>query len=240
MRRRLKIVFVLGTFAALAVSTTGTAGVARDTGTVPAVGSAPTAVTLAATKSVVTVNHLDPKAKFTTLTGRVTPAESGVPIEFWAKRVYETAFTRLGATTETTSDGRFSISLGTVVKTAYQVRVPPTPGATRVVSSNVVTVNVRVTVYFERARSGEPFYPGGFRVYAGGYRLIGKFVLIQRSRSSRGPWVTLRRVTLRSSDPHFFSLSLPRGRSYLRVRLPARQAAPGYVASTSKTMVVKR
>jgi hypothetical protein len=239
MRRRLRIIFVLGAFAALAVSTTGTAGVARDTGTVPAVVSAPTAVTLAATKSVVTVNHLDPKAKFTTLTGRVTPAESGVPIELWAKRVYETAFTRF-TTTETTSDGRFSISPGTVVKTAYQVRVPATPGATGVVSSNVVTVNVRVTVDFERAR------PGGFRLYVfpTGYRLNGKFVLIQRSRSSRGPWVTLRRVTLRvfrgDFIPTSFSLRLPRGTSYLRARLPARQAAPGYVASTSKTMAVKR
>jgi len=47
------VTFVFGAFAALAVGSTGSADVARETGTVPAVVS-PTAVSLAATKSVVT------------------------------------------------------------------------------------------------------------------------------------------------------------------------------------------
>jgi len=168
----------------------------------------------------------------------VTPAKSGVPIELWAKRVGQATFTLL-LTRETTSDGTFSINLGTPVKTAYQARVPASPQATQVVSSNVVTVNVRVTVYLVRAKRGGRSYPGGFRIDCA--FVHGKFFLVQRSRSSLGPWVTLRRVTVpRGAYPVDFSLSLPRGTSYLRAHLPATQAAPRYVASTSKTLVVKR
>lgn len=233
MRRLLTVVSFLGVCAALSVATSsaGVASGARDIGAVPRAISPTTAVTLASAQSVVL------EGQRVVLTGRVTPAQAGVPIEVWRKTVREPAFVLLGTTT-TISDGSFSARPGVGIKTAYQVRVPAAPDTTGgIVSSNVVTVNVRPIVDF-RQSGGQP---GEMSVYVGG-PLGGKYVLIQ-IRNSLGRWVTLRRVTLRGTIARAsagFSLSLPRGASFLRAHLPASQAAPYYVAGTSKTLVVRR
>ncbi len=251
MRRRFIFVFLLGVCGALAVTTSsaGTASAARDIGTVPAVLSPTTAVTLASVKDKSRYKGLGVTSWI--LTGRVTPAQA-VPIEIWFKRFDQTAFS-LASTGATTADGSFSTkSIGVGIKTAFQLRVPATPETSNIVTSNVVTLNssptVTITGSAERGTGSTKRGRFAVVVATAGYKefdLSGKFVLVQRA-TSLGRWVTLRRVTLRRPPgaqsfgvvSASFSLSLPQGLSKMRAHLPATQAAPAYLASTSPTIIV--
>jgi hypothetical protein len=234
MRWRLTVVFLLGVCGTLAVThlaSARTAGEARYDGTFPTATSQTTAVTLASSRSAADFGGP------VVLSGQVFPAQGGVAVELWGK-FFNTAW-RLLTTTTTTSNGTFTLTPKTFIKTIYQARLPQAPPA----ASKVVTVNARAWMRMNRDESGRYYVP----VQTANFNLSGRFVLIQRSMGS-GRWVTLRRATLRrmhrSSTSQFrttpFSLSLPGGRSHLRAYLPRAQAAPAYLPSVSRTLTVTR
>jgi hypothetical protein len=66
-----------------------------------------------------------------------------------------------------------------------------------------------------------------------------KVVSFQR-RSSLGQWVTLKRVTLNAGSAASFRARLPKGRSSVRVLLPASQTLPGYLGGVSPVRAVTR
>ncbi len=68
----------------------------------------------------------------------------------------------------------------------------------------------------------------------------GRYVLVQK-RNALGGWKTLKHVYLGANSRAVFRLTLARGRSVLRLALPASQAGAGYVAGLSRLLpVVKR
>jgi hypothetical protein len=103
-------------------------------------------------------------------------------------------------------------------------------------TSATVTIRQGANVGLERRRSG-----GGFNVSVSGKRSFWRrTVEIQRRRG--GSWRTVRTVRLTDSasstgvvsvSTATFRLAVPKG-TFLRAFLPARQAAPCYVASTSR------
>jgi hypothetical protein len=83
----------------------------------------------------------------------------------------------------------------------------------------------RVVTFFTKVRGARSF--------------AGKFVNLQR-KNRLGRWVTLKRVTLGSTSSATFKSRLPRGRSTVRLFMPAAQAAPGYVAGISRSLTLSR
>ncbi len=128
--------------------------------------------------------------------------------------------------TTTSSNGNFSFDVTPTVQTSYVAHW-------RTADSQPVTVKVAPRVGF--GLSG--------RLYTAkvtsdiGYE--GHFVWVQR-RSIVGAWHSVKRVYLGASSNARFAVKLPRGRSYLRLNLPAGQAGAGYVASMSRTIAVRR
>jgi plastocyanin len=100
-------------------------------------------------------------------------------------------------------------------------------------TSVVVSVGVR-----PRIRLG--YRSGRFmtRVYAA-RSLAGHVVLAQRL-SRFGQWVTLSKLKLGSHSGKIFKLSLPSGRSHIRIAMSVNQAGAGYLAGYSPTITVRR
>jgi hypothetical protein len=67
----------------------------------------------------------------------------------------------------------------------------------------------------------------------------GHFIYVQR-RDAFGTWRSLKKAYLSSTSTARFKLTPPRGRSSLRIWLPATQAGVGYIESTSRTLSVFR
>src|SRR5262249_31904148 len=93
------------------------------------------------------------------------------------------------------------------------------------VSLRVVAARGRVVTFFTKAR--------GTRSFAG------KLLSFQR-KNGFGQWVILRKVTLGTASAATFKVKLPSGRSRVRTFMPARQAGPGYLAGTSRTLSLVR
>ena len=65
--------------------------------------------------------------------------------------------------------------------------------------------------------------------------------VVQAQRLSRfGQWVTVKKVKLGSKSGAIFRLSLPRGKSRIRVAMSVNQAGAGYLAGFSPTITVRR
>ena len=68
----------------------------------------------------------------------------------------------------------------------------------------------------------------------------GRSVYIQR-KNAFGQWISLKRVVLKSSTIATRStVRLPKGLSRIRVLMPASQVGPGYVAGSSRTLLIAR
>jgi len=119
----------------------------------------------------------------------------------------------------------------------YEFTVSPTVGTTyqahwRTVDSRPVAIDVTPRVGFGRV----------------GHTFVGKvtsdvsyarrFVWLQRREASG--WKSVRRVFLGANSRATFAVTLPRGRTLLRLLLPAGQAGAGYVAGLSRTLAVSR
>jgi hypothetical protein len=138
-------------------------------------------------------------------------------------------FFRAFAELHPSSGGGWTTPAGSAITAAYRA-------TWRNETSPAVTVRQAADVGLERRRSG-----GGFNVAASGKRSFWrKAVEIQRRRG--GSWRTVKTVRLTDSasstgvvsvSAATFRLAVPRG-TFLRALLPAAQAAPCYVASTSR------
>jgi plastocyanin len=201
--------------------------VKRNKGSVT-VQAAATAVTQTASPTVVVYGLA------TTLSGAVSTRASGQTVTVFAKPYGQTAFTQVGSVV-TTNNGAWSLVVKPRIETTYEARWRPT-GAT--VSSAPAMVKVKPQVGL-RVKSARGRVVTFFTRVRGARSFGGKILAFQR-KNSRGRWVTLRKVTLASTSSATFRSRLPRGRSRVRLFMPAAQAAPGYVAGISRVLTLTR
>jgi len=131
------------------------------------------------------------------------------------------------ATTMTSTSGTFAFNVNPTIQTAYQAHW-------RTGNSPNVTVNVAPRVGFGRIGTLYNIKVTSDLSYAGHY------VWIQRKGPFSNGWVNAKRVYLSDTSKARTSLRVPKGRSSLRVFLPATQAGTGYVQSLSRTILVTR
>ena len=72
----------------------------------------------------------------------------------------------------------------------------------------------------------------------GGRSFAGR--LIQVQRRSNGHWSTIKRVRLGVGSRVTFRVSLPAGRSTIRIAFSINQAGAGFLGGTSRAITVKR
>ena len=73
---------------------------------------------------------------------------------------------------------------------------------------------------------------------AGGRTFAGRLVQVQRR--SNGHWSTIKRVRLGARSRADFRVSLPKGRSTVRIALSVNQAGAGFLGGKSRALTVKR
>jgi plastocyanin len=169
-----------------------------------------------------------------TLSGAVSSKQAGQTVNVFAKPFGQTQFATVGSAT-TGANGAWSFVVKPRLQTAYEARWRPQGP---VVTSPQTTVNVKPQVgLVRRAVAGRVVT--FFTKVRGARSFAGKFVYLQR-RNSLGRWVNLKRVTLASTSAATYRVRLPRGRSRVRAFMPAAQAAPGYVAGTSRVLTLTR
>jgi len=169
-----------------------------------------------------------------TLTGKTVPSSAGTPVDILAQASDETGYTKV-ASVATANGGTYTFAVTPPIGTSYRAEF--LSGTTRVVSP-VVEIAVRPAVgltlrSFKGAQANFTVKVTSDMNYAG------KYVRVQR-KNSLGGWTTLKRATLGTFSSARFSVTLPRGTSRIRTFLPAAQAGAGYVASTSRTIIVSR
>ncbi|MHB8468788.1 MAG: cupredoxin domain-containing protein [Gaiellaceae bacterium] len=153
-----------------------------------------------------------------TLSGSVTNQLTSEPVTLTSQ-----PSSSLKATT-TSASGAFSFTVAPTSRTVYTAHW-------RTSDSPSVTVNVAPRVGF--GHSG--------RIYTvkvtSDISYSGHYVWAQK-RNATGGWHNLRRVFLGGNSNARFTLELARGRSVLRLALPAPQAGADYVASLSRQLVI--
>src|SRR5579862_3219260 len=125
----------------------------------------------------------------------------------------------------TTSSGDFQFGVTPTIRTSYQSHW-------RTADSQTVTVNVAPLVGF--SRSGNVFIAKA----TSDLSYSGHFVWVQRHYGYG--WKSVKRVFLGSNSRAVFRMTLPRGRSLLRLVMPTGQAGAGYVSGLSRTISVLR
>jgi plastocyanin len=187
-------------------------------------------------KGTVTVTAPAGTVSLTTSTSTVTYGEnttvSGVVSNQLASEPVTLTSQPLGkgtqalASTTTQTNGAFSFGVSPTIQTAYQAHW-------RTANSPSVTIDVRPRVGF--GRSGKLFVAKvtSDLTYAGHY------VWVQR-KAPLGSFRNVKRIYLGANSRAVFSAKLPKGRSILRLVLPASQAGVGYVASTSRLIPLTR
>lgn len=173
------------------------------------------------------------------LSGRVPSSNAGEKIALRAEVVTPngTKQTSVIAETTTTSGGDFAFTVVPSAQTAYTATWQVTVVTTS--TSPAVTVKVaprvglgvirkvgRYVTFSTKATSAQPY--------------AGRSVYIQR-RNAFGQWISLKRVVLRSSTVATRStVRLPKGLSRVRVLIRQGQAGTGYVAGTSRMLLIVR
>ena len=198
----------------------------KGTVTVEAVSVA--TVTLAASSAIVRYGD------DSTLSGKATPAASGITVDILAMATGETAFTTV-ASVVTTNNGAYSVAVTPENGTSYRAEFQ---NGTARVASVVSAVQVRPQVRLVlRSVKGVRAY---LRTAAiSGLSYEGRYVLVQR-QTRTGGWTTVKRVTLGALSADRFSVRVPSGTSRIRTLLLASQAGPGYLASASRAIAVNR
>jgi len=189
-------------------------------GTVEVV-SPTTATTIAASKTTIVYGQT------MTFTGQLTSRQAGATVELWAQPAGQTAFMKVTQVTST-DNGNWTVSPKPAIGTVYQVRVGNQ-------TSQSVTISVRPKLTLGYGATTRLFTT---RVLAA-KSFAGKVVSFQR-KSSVGQWVTLKKVKLNASAAASFRSALPKGKTPVRVLLPATQTLPGYLAGTSPIRYITR
>ena len=160
----------------------------------------------------------------TTVSGAVTNQLTNEPVTLTSQPYGKG--TQSLATTMTQANGTFSFGVSPTIQTSYQAHW-------RTTNSPSVSVNVAPRVGF--GQSG--------RLYVAkvtsdiGY--AGHYVWVQR-KSPYGSFRNVKRIYLGANSRAVFRVTIPKGRSILRLVLPADQAGLGYVRSLSRLIAVKR
>lgn len=185
------------------------------------VQAASTLTTIAASRTTVVYGQA------VTFTGQLTSKQSGATVELWAQPFGQSAFAKVTQVTST-DNGNWTVTVKPTIQTAYQVRVGNA-------TSQSVTIKVKPKVTLGYGATTRLFTT---KVIAA-QSFAGKIVSFQR-RSSLGQWVTLKRLRLNSAGAVSFRSALPKGRTPVRVLLPAAQTLPGYLAGTSPIRYITR
>jgi hypothetical protein len=160
----------------------------------------------------------------TTISGAVTNLLPNEPVTLTSQPYGKG--TQSIATTTTQASGAFSFGVSPTIQTSYQAHW-------RTTNSPAVSVNVAPRVGF-----GE-----NGRLYVAkvtsdlGY--AGHFVWVQR-KAPYGSFRNVKRIYLGTNSRAVFRVTIPKGRSILRLVLPATQAGLGYVQGISRLVAVKR
>jgi plastocyanin len=169
-----------------------------------------------------------------TLSGAVSTKGSGETVTVFAKPYGQTQFASVGSAVSS-NNGNWSFVVKPRIQTTYEARWKPTGP---MVTSSPAVANVRPQVGF-RVKGARGRVVTFFTKVRGARPFAGKFLNLQR-KNRLGRWVTLRKVTLGSTSAATFKSRLPRGRSTVRLFMPAAQAAPGYVAGISRALTLSR
>ncbi|MFN2470278.1 MAG: hypothetical protein ABR583_04680 [Gaiellaceae bacterium] len=157
-----------------------------------------------------------------TLSGKVPTASAGQPVSILARPHGESAFERVGVVT-TRAGGAWAYVARPSIRTIYRAEWQGNASA-RIAVTVSPFLNLRVDngVVRARARVARP--------------LTGRYVLLQ-SRRSGARFHTLRKLILNRQSTATARQRLPRGRTELRLYMPAAQAGPGYQAGSSSILV---
>jgi len=188
----------------------------KSTGSVTVKGPAP-ALTLSSSTSTVVYGS------GATLSGSISSNLASEPVTLTAQAFGKS--TQSIDQVTTTSGGNYQFSVSPTIQTAYQSHW-------RTADSQTVTVNVAPRIGF--SRSGRLYIAKATSYLSYG----GHFVWIQRHYGFG--WHSVKRIYLGANSRAVFSLKIPRGNSMLRLVMPAGQAGAGYVAGTSRTIIVHR
>lgn len=200
----------------------------RGTVTVQGAPAPPISVTATASSGLVVYGAT------VTLSGAVSSKRSGETVAVFSQPYGASAPEAVGAAI-TQAAGQWTYLVRPKLRTVYTARWKPAattamsaPLAVKVrpqVALRVKAAQGRVVTFFTKARGARSF--------------AGRVLSFQR-RNAFGQWVILKRVTLGSASAGTFKAKLPRGRSNVRMFMPAKQAGPGYLAGFSRTLVLTR
>jgi hypothetical protein len=160
-----------------------------------------------------------------TLSGTVNSGAANESVTLKALAYGQTAQQAASTTKTTTTNGAFEFSVAPTRQTVYTVEW-------KNATSSPVTVNVSPRVGF--GRSG--------RLYTAKVTseipYTGHLVFVQQHGSFG--WKNIKKIVLGSGSRRVFGLRLSHGRHVLRLYLTTQQAGPGYVASASRLLAVRR
>jgi plastocyanin len=160
-----------------------------------------------------------------TLSGTVSNHKVGEKVAVFYKPWPQNSFQQL-TTVLTTTNGAWDLILKPTILTTYQVVWNNTTSAQ-------VTVAVRPSISLSYSRGY--FYT---RVKAA-RSYWNRHVYLERL-SRFGQWVAIKKLTLGHRSGRLFRLELAHGTSRLRVFMSVNQAGPGYLSSTSPTLVFRQ
>jgi plastocyanin len=160
----------------------------------------------------------------TTISGAVTNQLMNEPMTLTSQPYGKGAQSIATATTQ--ASGAFSFGVSPTIQTSYQAHW-------RTTSSPSVSVNVAPRVGFGQS--------GGLYVVkvTSDLGYAGHYVWVQR-KAPYGSFRNVERIYLGANSRALFRVTMPKGRSILRLVLPADQAGVGYVKSFSRLIAVKR
>ena len=203
----------------------------RGSVTVQAAAQPAASLTLGTSRSTVVYGG------FVTLSGTVSSGQAGEAVTVFAQAYGQSSPVQLGSAT-TASGGAWSFVAKPAMRTDYETRWKPASASGPPVTSLLRTVKVRPRVALRTvAMSGRLVT---FSTKATAARsFAGRFVFFQR-RNAFGQWVSLKKLFLSAASSAKFKARLPRGRSRVRVLMPAAQAGPGYLAGISPVRTITR
>jgi plastocyanin len=161
------------------------------------------------------------------LSGTVSDGNANEKVTIYQQPYGQTSFAQV-TTVLTTTGGAWNllISPAPAILTQYEAKWN---GRTSVVVG--VQVRPRIRLSYRQLKFSTAVQAA--RSYSG------HFVLAQRL-SRFGQWVTLKKVRLGGRSTAVFRLTLPKGRSRIRIAMSVNQAGAGYLAGYSPTISVRR
>jgi plastocyanin len=189
-------------------------------GTVRVIGPPP-AVTIGASLPIIIYGQQ------ASLSGTVSSGNANEKVTIYQEPYPQTSFAEL-TTVLTTTGGAWNLVLSPAPKilTQYQAKWS---GRTS------VTVGVQVR---PRIRLG--YRNGKFTTIVQSATSHARHSVLAQRLSRFGQWVTLKKVRLGSRSSAVFRLSLPKGRSRIRIAMSVNQAGAGYLDGYSPTITVRR